>query len=141
MSSSSLRVALMLESDGPGGAENVVFGLAEALRDRGHSVYPLCPKHGDGWLGKKLRASGFEAHTFNQERMLDWRLIRHLKHMFTRLNVDVVHCHEFVASIYGGTAARLAGRPHVFTMHGNQSMCDAWRRRAALRWVFRHCTQ
>jgi glycosyltransferase involved in cell wall biosynthesis len=23
-------------------------------------------------------------------------------------------------------------------MHGNQNMCDAWRRRAALRWVFRH---
>jgi len=34
VSRSSLRVALMLESDGPGGAENVVFGLAEALRDR-----------------------------------------------------------------------------------------------------------
>lgn len=135
---SSLRVALMLESDGPGGAENVVFDLAEALRDRGHTVYPVGHKHGDGFLGEKLRASGFETYTFDQERMLDWRLIRHLKRMFTELNVDVVHCHEFVAAVYGGTAARLAGRPHVFTMHGNQTMCDVWRRRAALRWVFRH---
>jgi glycosyltransferase involved in cell wall biosynthesis len=135
--SPSLRVALMLETDGPGGAENVVFHLAEALRDRGHTVYPVGRERGDGWLGEKLRASGFEAQTFDQERMFDWRLIRHLKHLFEKLDVDVVHCHEFVASVYGGIAARLVGRPHVFTMHGNQTMCDAWRRRAALRWVFR----
>jgi len=139
MPRSSLRVALMLETDGPGGAENVVFDLAEALRDRGHTVYPVGPEHGDGWLGKKLRESGFETHTFDQTRTLDWRLVRHLMRMFKELDVDVVHCHEFVAAIYGGTAARLAGRAHVFTMHGNQTMCDAWRRRAALRWAFRHC--
>jgi glycosyltransferase involved in cell wall biosynthesis len=134
---SSLRIALMLETDGPGGAENVVFDLAEALRERGHAVYPVGPEHGDGWLGEKLRSSGFETHTFDQKRMLDWRLIQHLKRMFTELDVDVVHCHEFVAAIYGGTAARLAGVPNVLTMHGNQTMCDAWRRRVVLRWAFR----
>ncbi len=141
---SSLRIALMLESDGPGGAENVVFDLAEALRDRGHTVYPLCPKHGDGWLGKKLRASGFETPMFdlrrNSDRIVirDLRLISDLAGIFKRLDVDVVHCHDFVAAIHGGIAARLAGRPRVLTLHGHQTMCDAWRRRAALRWAFRH---
>ena len=135
---SSLRIALMLETDGPGGAENVVFDLAGALRTRGHTVYPVGPEHGDGWLGRKLRSSGFETQTFDQARMLDGRLVRHLKRLFMNLEVDVVHCHEFVAAVYGGTAAWLADRPHVFTMHGNQGMCDAWRRRAALRWVFHH---
>jgi glycosyltransferase involved in cell wall biosynthesis len=52
--------------------------------------------------------------------------------------VDVVHCHDFVAVIHGGIAARLAGRPRIFTLHGHQTMCDVWRRRAALRWAFRH---
>jgi len=133
----SLRIALMLETDGPGGAENVLFDLAEALRDRGHTVCPIGPEHGNGWLGAKLRASGFETHSFDQTQMLDWRLIRHLKRLFNDLNVDVIHCHEFVSAIYGGTAARLARRPHVLTMHGNQTMCDAWRRRVVLRCAFR----
>jgi glycosyltransferase involved in cell wall biosynthesis len=144
MSRSPLRVALVLESDGPGGAENVVFDLAEALRDRGHIVYPIGPEHGDGWLGSKLRESGFERPTFlhqtNFDRVVvrDLRLIRDLTRMFNQLDIDVVHCHDFVAAVHGGIAARLAGRPRVLTMHGHQTMCDAWRRRAALRWAFRH---
>ena len=35
-----LRIGLWLESDGPGGAEFVVFRMAEELRQRGHHVCP-----------------------------------------------------------------------------------------------------
>jgi hypothetical protein len=34
-------IALMLESEGPGGAEVVVLHLAEELRRRGHTVCPV----------------------------------------------------------------------------------------------------
>jgi glycosyltransferase involved in cell wall biosynthesis len=132
-----LRVAMMLEVDTPGGAENVVFDLAVALRERGHAVHPVGPEHGDGWLGEKLRASGFETHTFHLDKMLDWRCLRDLTQLFRRLDVDVVHGHEFDGAVYGAAAARLAGRAHVTTLHGNQTMTAAWRRRVALRWSFR----
>jgi len=38
MTGQPLRIAMMLESDGPGGAEMMVFRLAEELRRRGHSL-------------------------------------------------------------------------------------------------------
>ena len=45
-----LRVAMMLESDEPGGAEMMVFRLSDELRRRGHTVVPVGPEHGVGWL-------------------------------------------------------------------------------------------
>src|SRR5437773_4589364 len=38
-----LRIAMMLESDGPGGAEMMVLRLSEELRRRGHTVIPVGP--------------------------------------------------------------------------------------------------
>ena len=37
------NVALMLESDGPGGAENMLLQLAEELHRRGYGVCPVLP--------------------------------------------------------------------------------------------------
>jgi glycosyltransferase involved in cell wall biosynthesis len=51
---------------------------------------------------------------------------------------DLVHSHEFTMAVYGAAAAAIARVPHVMTMHGNQKMTAAWRRRAALRLAFRY---
>jgi hypothetical protein len=45
-------IAEMLESDGPGGAELVELRLAKALRDRGHTIVPVGPSMGCGWLAR-----------------------------------------------------------------------------------------
>jgi glycosyltransferase involved in cell wall biosynthesis len=132
-----LTVALMLESDEPGGAEIMMLELAEELRRRGHRVHPVLPAKGVGWLGGKFRAAGFAYETFTIRRPLDWRCLRDMVRMLRRLEVDVVHSHEFTMAVYGAAAARLVRRPHVVTMHGNQTMTAVWRRRAALRWAFR----
>jgi hypothetical protein len=55
-----LRIAQMLESDGPGGAETMLVSLSEALRARGHTVFPVGPARGVGWLAARLRDAGFE---------------------------------------------------------------------------------
>jgi len=39
-----LRIAMMLESDGPGGAEMMVFRLSEELRRLGHTIVPVGPR-------------------------------------------------------------------------------------------------
>jgi len=132
------RVALMLETDGPGGAEVVVQQLAEELRRRGNEVVPVGPAQGFGWLSARLKAAGFEPETFTLRRALDWACVRGLREVFARRKVDVVHSHEFTMCVYGALAARLHGLPHVTTMHGNQTMTRALRRRVALRWAFRN---
>jgi glycosyltransferase involved in cell wall biosynthesis len=57
--------------------------------------------------------------------------------MLARRGVQAVHSHEFTMCVYGAAAARRLGVPHVTTMHGSQTMTQAWRRRAALRWAYR----
>ena len=41
-------IALMLESDGPGGAENMLLQLAEELHRRGYGICPVLPAKGLG---------------------------------------------------------------------------------------------
>ncbi len=130
-------IALMLESDGPGGAEVLLLQLAEELRRRGHTIVPVGPEHGVGWLGARLRESGFEPATFRLDRTLDPGLVRRLGALFDRRGVDLVHGHEFTMAVYGAAAARRRGLPNVITFHGSQTMCRALRRRAAVRWAMR----
>jgi len=127
----------MHESDGPGGAEVMLLHLAEELRNRGHRVVPFLPSYKIGWLGEQFRDRGFEPVPFLVRRALDLRHLRELVRDLDRHKVDVLHSHEFHMAVYGTAASKLLRRRHVITMHGNQSMTSARRRRVALRLAFR----
>lgn len=131
------RIALMLESDGPGGAETMLMQLAEELRRRRHDVICVGPDNGCGWLGGELRRRGFITDVFSLRRPLDPACLRGMTGMLRRLRIDVVHSHEFTMAIYGAAAAHRLHIPHVVTMHGSDGRLYAkWRRRVALRMAF-----
>jgi glycosyltransferase involved in cell wall biosynthesis len=134
----TLRIAMMLESDGPGGAEMMVFRLSEELRDRGHVVMPVGPANGNGWLGELFREAGVRPEVFRLKRPLDPGCVRGLVELFREHEIDAVHSHEFTMAVYGAAAARLLGLPHVITMHGGFKACTVLRRRIALRWAMRN---
>lgn len=131
----SLRVAMLLESDAPGGAERMTLLLAEELRRRGHSVCPVGPDNGSGWLAEQFRARGFAPETFSIRRALDWRCLRGLVRLIERREIDLVHSHEFTMSVYGAAAALMRRKPHIMTMHGGVYYTHRWWRRVALRWA------
>lgn len=133
-----LRIALMLETDGPGGAETVLLQLAEELRRRGHDVMPVGPASGCGWLGGEFAARGFAPRTYVLRRPLDWGCVTSLTALMHSHRTQVVHSHEFTMAVYGAVAARRVGARHVITMHGGRYYAEAWRRRAALRWAMAH---
>jgi glycosyltransferase involved in cell wall biosynthesis len=132
----ALTIAQMLESDGPGGAETILVRLSAALRDRGHTVIPVGPDRGIGWMGERLREIGFTPDTFSIRRPLDWSCLRGLVRLLRERRVQVVHSHEFTMAVYGTAAARWLGIPHIITMHGSQYVLAKRRRRIALRWAF-----
>lgn len=132
-----LRIAMMLESDEPGGAEMMVFRLSEELRRRGHTIIPVGPEHGVGWLGDIFRRAGFSPEVFRIRNRIDPGCVRGLVELFRHHRIDVVHSHEFTMAVYGTASARLLGLPHVITMHGGLTVCKALRRRIALRWAMR----
>jgi Glycosyltransferase len=128
---------MMLESDEPGGAEMMVFRLSEELRRRGHTIVPVGPEHGVGWLGDVFRRAGFSPEIFRIQRPIDPQCVRGLVELFRHHRIDLVHSHEFTMAVYGTAASRLLGLPHLITMHGGLKVCKALRRRIALRWAMR----
>ena len=137
MTRGPLRIAQMLESGGPGGAETVLLQLSDELHSRGHQIIPVRCRDGETWLDDQLRERGWEPLYFPIQKPVDWRAARSLRAMLAEQEVDVVHSHEFTMAVYGAAAADKLGLPHVITMHGNQTINDALRRRMALRWAFR----
>ncbi len=131
------NIALMLESDGPGGAEFMLLQLADGLRRRGHLICPVLPTRDNSYLAPRFRDRGIEPEFFTLRRPVDWRCLRGLVDIFERRGVELVHSHEFTMAVYGGAAARLTHLPYVITMHGNRNFAARWRRRVALRWAIR----
>lgn len=128
-----LRIAHLIESDGPGGAERVVVQLATALQAAGAHNVVFLPADGEGWLARELQGSGVAIEYFRIERPISVVCARALTHAFRRHRIDVAHSHEFSMAIYGGWAAWRAGVPHVITMHGSRYYAGRLRRRLALR--------
>ncbi len=132
-----LRIAMMLESDGPGGAEMMVFRLSEELRERGHTIVPVGPANGCGWLADLFRAAGVTPEVFRMRWPIDPHCVAGLVQLFRKHRVDAVHSHEFTMAVYGAASSRLLGLPQVITMHGGFNSCKTRRRRIALRWAMR----
>lgn len=134
-SSPRRRIALLLESDGPGGAEVVVYQLGQELARRGHFVLFVGPAKGNGWLGERFAEAGIEVAHFRKHHPLDPRWVSDLMALFRRYAIDTVHGHEFAMAVYGTAAARRLGLRVVNTFHGAEWMTTALRRRVALRWA------
>lgn len=133
----------MLESEGMGGAEVMVFDLGMALRERGHRIVPIVselPEPGaKSWLAERFRDHGFETHTFHFRHALELGQVRRLASVIRQNAVNVLHGHEFDGAVYGTAAAAIARRASIATLHGNQTMAAHWHRRAVLRLALRHC--
>lgn len=115
----------------------MVFRLSEELRRRGHTVVPVLPRDGVGWLGDLFLRAGAAPEIFWLKRPIDPTAVGRLMQLFRRHEIDVVHSHEFTMAVYGSTAARILAIPHMMTMHGGLTITKALRRRIALRFAIR----
>jgi len=130
---SGRRIAHLIESDGPGGAERVVAELATALQAAGAQNVAFLPAGGEGWLARELEGSGVTVEYVRLERPFSPAFARSLDAALRRHRITVAHSHEFTMAVYGAWASRRAGVPHVITMHGGRYYAGRLRRRLALR--------
>ena len=128
-----LRIAHLIESDGPGGAERVLAHLSTALQAAGAYNVAFLPADGEGWLARQLEGSGVTIEYFREEGPVSPACARSLEAGFRRHRIVVAHSHEFMMAVYGAWAAWRAGVPHVITMHGSSYYAARLRRRLALR--------
>jgi glycosyltransferase involved in cell wall biosynthesis len=127
------RIAQLIESDGPGGAEQVVADLAVELQKSGAQSIVFLPARGEGWLARQLTGTGVLVEYFDLNTPISPSCARSLATAFRRQRIEVAHSHEFSMAVYGAWASRLAGVHHVITMHGSRYYAGRLRRRLALR--------
>lgn len=128
-----IRIAQLIECDGPGGAERVVALLSAGLVQAGCEVVAFLPAGGEGWLAEQLAPTGAAVEYCRLERPISLAFGQRLAAALRRRRIDIAHSHEFTLSCYGAWAARAAGVPHLFTMHGGRYYAARLTRRIALR--------
>lgn len=128
-----LRVAHLIESDGPGGAERMVAAMATEQQAAGCDVVVVLPAHGEGWLGEQLAGTGVTIECVDLNGLGSVASVRHLERLLRRREIAVAHSHEFTMGVYGAYASWRTGASHVITMHGGRYYAQRWRRRLALR--------
>lgn len=126
-----LRIALALESSGPGGAENMVVQLGLALKALGHE--PIVVTMREGWMTERAAAGGLPVWIEPQRPGLDLGWVVRFARRLARERIDVLHSHEFAMNVFGGTAAVLARIPALSTIHGKHWIADRKRRAIAYR--------
>ena len=116
---------------GYGGTEQVIRQLILNSNPEQFEHEIVCIDGTIGALGETLARNGITVHSLPRRSGLDFQLIRQLRQLLRRRNIDVVHCHQYTPWTYGwfahwGTGARL-----VFTEHGRFHP-DRYRRKARL---------
>ena len=128
-----VRIAHLIEMDGPGGAERTVVNIASALQAAGSQNLVIIPANGEGWLARELADTGVAIEYFRLERPVSPTCARWLASTLRRYGAAIAHSHEFSMAVYGGWAAWRAGIPHVITMHGSRYYAGRLQRRVAMR--------
>ena len=120
-----LRIAHLIETNGPGGAERMLVHLASELQAAGCHNLVIVPEGGEGWLPQQLAGTGVTVETFRLDRPLSPAFARRLTSLLRHHRITLAHSHEFTMAVYGAWASRRAGIPHVVTMHGSRYKAPA----------------
>ncbi|MGH7521337.1 MAG: glycosyltransferase, partial [Gemmatimonadales bacterium] len=128
-----MRIAHLIESDGPGGAERMLASVAAELQASGSENVVIAPAGGEGWLARELSGTGVQVELCSLDRPFSPTFARWLADTLRRHRVELAHSHEFTMAVCGAWAAHRTGIAHLFTLHGSRYYAGRLRRRIALR--------
>lgn len=111
------KILYLIESDDPGGAENVVLDLVEYFKHK----YPIiigCLRR--GWIYDQLVGKGFSPKVLpTNSGPVDLKLLYHLVQLIKKEKIDLIHSHLFDINFYSSIAAKITAVPHICTEHGD----------------------
>jgi glycosyltransferase involved in cell wall biosynthesis len=116
-----MRVLQAITSGEAGGAQSHLLALCEALRPKVDLAVAV--GSGGGMLAERVGALGIPVYALEQTRnstnpLQVLRAARELQELIERLKPDILHAHSSFAGAAARIAARRAGVPCVYTVHG-----------------------
>ena len=121
----------LIETGGPGGAEQMLLRLAEEYGRRGFSQMVCLRK--DGWLAEEVRKRNLPLEIRPLGRLPDAGWLSDIRRQALSYGVKAIHAHEFAMNVRGAILARSLGIPSVATVHGTGYFGDKFMRRFAYR--------
>jgi sugar transferase (PEP-CTERM/EpsH1 system associated) len=116
-----IRIAHVIHQLEVGGLERVVINLMRNLDPERYrsSTYSL---RAGGNLAGELEAAGIPVYSLGKRDGVDVPVFFRAAKLFRRENIDIVHCHNYGALLYGSIGGKLAGASGtVYTAHGTYS--------------------
>lgn len=112
-----IKILHLIETSGPGGAENILLSILSGLDPRKYLSYVGTLRK--GWLTKELMERSVEVRPISSGGTLDFALVRNTTSLIRREGIDIVHSHLVDMNFYSSIAARICKVPHVCTEHGD----------------------
>lgn len=111
------KLLYLIESDDPGGAENVTLALTKHFRHQYHIVIGCLWR---GWIYNQLIAIGLDPIVIPTDSgPVDFKLLHHLIRLIKRERISLIHSHLFDINFYSSVAGKIAKVPHLCTEHGD----------------------
>jgi len=101
-----------------GGTEQVIRQIVRNAENADVVHEILCIDGRIGALGRELASQGTFVTSFQRRSGLDIRLVRFIRSLVRKRDVDVLHCHQYTPFFYGGLAAFGMRLNLIFTEHG-----------------------
>ncbi|MBU5613500.1 glycosyltransferase [Geomonas azotofigens] len=126
----------LIETGGPGGAEQMLLRLAAEYSKRGMEQLVCLRK--EGWLADEVRRRGFSLEVIPVGSLPDLGWILELVKLTRRYGIRGIHSHEFAMNIRGTLLSKVSCLPCVATVHGKTYYADKPSRRLAYQFVSKY---
>lgn len=111
-----INVLQLLDSVNRGGAETLVLDVCRNARDHGLNV--VFAATGGGELEADFAASGVECYRFERRLPVDLRVVRQLRNVIKKHEIQVIHAAQAVEGIHAYLAALGTNAKIVLSFHG-----------------------
>ncbi len=115
-------IAHLIETGGPGGAENVFLTLAS--RTRVQNLHQLALVGREGWLADRARQCGLAVEVIPAQGSVSIRYFRELRAICKRHDVRLLIAHLFGASVYASAVGMALRVPVISVFHGQSDVSD-----------------
>ncbi len=102
-----------------GGAAHHLFYLSQGLKDKGFTVEIAAPNDNPALFNKFIE-SGFTVHSIPMHNSFQFNLMRVIRGLTSKLNLDLIHVHGHRAAFLTRAACLFSSTalPLVYTVHG-----------------------